>query len=136
MTREVLVRAHLNAFLDQLRLDSILQGATYADKVTGSPELYCVVNLNNGDRFGDRSTGADESAIFRAGVRSVGRTRDQAQLIAEHVFAQAMNVRLVVPGRILTRIKHGGGQPTQEDDSVNPPLWFASDIFTFRSDPA
>lgn len=136
MTAAVLIRQHNDAFLAQLRLDSVLASVTFDGEVTGSPQGYCVVNFNNGDRYGDRLTSPDVSATFRAGVRWVGTDRFQAQAIAERGFAQLMNVRLVVDGRQLSLIRHAGGQQTQLDEATsNPRLWFGTDFFEFDSDP-
>ncbi|OJX72829.1 hypothetical protein [Leifsonia sp. 71-9] len=130
-----MIRAHVDAFLAQIRLDDELADTTFDGDVTGTPDRYCVVTFNSGDRYGDRLTGPEVAATFRAGVRSVGATRDQAQFVAERVFAQVMNVHLEVPGRQLGLIRHAGGQPTTKDDTVTPPLFVATDFFEFDSDP-
>lgn len=131
-----MIRAHFDALLAQLRQDPVLASCTFDGEVTEDPQRYCVVTLNSGDRYGDRLSGPDVAATFRANVRSIGSTREQAQAVAERVFAQLMNVRLTVTGRQVGLIRHAGGQPTSRDDTVTPPLWFASDFFEFDSDPA
>lgn len=130
-----MIRAHFAAFLAQLRADPVLLSCTFDGEVTGAPQKYCLVTLNSGDRYGDRLSSPDVSATFRANVRSIGTTPEQAQAVAERVFAQVMNVRLNVAGRQLSLIRHAGGQPTTVDTTVTPQLWFSSDFFEFDSDP-
>lgn len=130
-----MIRATTDAVLAKLREDPVLATCTFDGDVAGEPQRYCVININNGDRYGDRLAGPEVSATFRVAVRSIGADRWGAQAVAERVFAQLMNVKLTITGRNCSTIRHDGGQPTTRDDSDDPIVWVATDFFTFTSDP-
>jgi hypothetical protein len=132
-----LIRAHVDAVLERLRADAVLADSTFDGDVTGSPERYCNVYVNNGVRDQTRFTGPQSRAEFSFTIHSVGTDRKQAQLVAERVFAQLLDWTPTVPGRQCLRMRHAVSQPVQKDpDTADPTYWYGFDVFDLISDPA
>lgn len=130
------IRAHKQAILDRLRADPILTDATFEGVVTDRPSRYVAVFIDSGYRYSERLTGAQATADYGVTAHSVGTTPDQAQFVAERVFAQLLGHVLQVPGFRCRRVRHEASQPTQIDRDIDPPLFYAVDVFEFTSEPA
>jgi len=132
----VSIRAVKNALLARLRADPVLKDCTYEGVVTTRPARYVTVYSDSGLREAERFTGGQWTSTQSFTVHSVGSTPDQAQFVAEKVFAQLLDHVLVVPERQCRRIRHGSSQPVQLDSAVSPPLWYTVDEFDVTSTPA
>lgn len=128
------IRAHKNAILARLREDSVLASATFEGVVTDRPQRYCTVFTDSGYRTVERLAGPSATALFTYTVHSVGSTPDQAQAVAEHVFAQLLDFTPTVAGRLCGRLRHAASQPVQQDPDI-PDLYFCVDEFDVSSDP-
>jgi hypothetical protein len=95
----VTIRAHKTAVLDRLKADPFLASITFEGIVTGGPSHYVSVFVNSGFREAERLTGPQATSTFTFTIHSVGSTPDQAQLVAEHVFAQLLDYTPTVTGR-------------------------------------
>jgi len=131
-----MIRAHKQAILERLRADSILTSSTFDGVVTGKPTRYCNVYMNSGARDSYTLTAEQAQATFSFTIHSVGSTPEQAQAVAERVFAQLLDFRPTVPGRSCWRVRHEASQPLQVDRDVDPWLWFCVDVFDLTSVPA
>lgn len=131
-----MIRAHKQAIIDRLKADPFLAAITFDGLVTDGPSHYASVFMNNGYREAERLTGPPVTATFTATIHSVGTTPDQAQLVAEHVFAQLLGHTPTVTDRQCRRIRHAASQPVQADRDVTPWIWFCADQFDLTSDPA
>lgn len=131
-----MIRAHKNAVLARLKLDSVLSTATFDGEVSGTPSKYCVVYVNSGRRESERFSGPSQFATFAITIHSVGTTAEQAQLVAERVFAQLLDWTPTVVGRNCRRIRHAVSRPVDMDKSVSPVLYYAVDVFDLTSAPA
>jgi hypothetical protein len=128
------IRAHKNAILARLREDSVLSAVTFEGVVTERPERYCTLFTNSGFRTVERLSAPSATAEFTYTVHSVGSTPDQAQAVAERVFAQLLDFTPTVPARLCGRLRHAASQPVQQDPDI-PNLYFAVDQFDLTSDP-
>jgi hypothetical protein len=132
----VTIRAHKTAVLDRLKADPFLASITFEGIVTGGPSHYVSVFVNSGFREAERLTGPQATSTFTFTIHSVGSTPDQAQLVAEHVFAQLLDYTPTVTGRRARRIRHAVSQPVQEDRDVTPWIYYCVDQFDLTSEPA
>lgn len=129
------IRDHANAVLARLRADTVLAGCTFEGVVIDRPDRYCTLFLDNGEWEADRFTGPQDVATFTATIHSVGSTAEQAQMVAERVFAQLLGFTPTVANRYCRRIRHVNSQPVQLDQDVSPPLYWCADTFSFTSSP-
>lgn len=131
-----MIRATKNAILARLRADAVLAGVTFEGVVEDRPELYCSVFINSGYRTSERFTGPAVTAEFTFTIHSVGTSQDQAQFVAERVFAQLLDFSPTIAGRTARRLRHVVSRPAELDRDVTPPLWFVVDQFDLTTDPA
>lgn len=82
-----------------------------------------------GDRY------ADASVLFQ--VTAVGLGEEQATAFADDVQAVLLtDTPPSVTGRVAWPIQFVASQPVTRDDSVMPPLWFATAQYAIKSNPA
>jgi hypothetical protein len=132
----VSIRAHAKAVVDQLQTDPILNGATFQGLVLNRPSRYCTVHMDSGRRIADRFTGPQSQQDYTITIHSAGTSTEQAQLVAERVYAALLGVVLTVPGRKCHRVRSIDSQPVELDRDVTPPLFYSTDVFELVSDPA
>lgn len=130
-----MIRAHKDAILTRLRQDSVLSTATFEGVVTDRPQRYCTVFTNSGYRSVERLAGPSATATFTYTIHSVGSTPEQAQAVAERVFAQLLDFTPTVANRQCGRLRHAASQPVQKDSDVTPALYYCVDQFDLTSDP-
>ncbi|WP_223690109.1 DUF3168 domain-containing protein [Leifsonia poae] len=135
-----MIRAHVNAILARLREDTVLQGFTFEgvvlpDVQENRPQRYCTIFTNSGYRTVERLSGPSATATFTYTIHSVGTDPQQAQAVAERVFAQLLDYTPTVVGRQCGRLRHAASQPVQVDTDVKPPLYYCVDQFDLTSDP-
>ena len=92
--------------------------------------------IDNGVREQERFTGGQSTADFGITVHSVGTTPEQAQWVAERVYAQLLGARLTIPGRKARPVRAITSQPLQKDTDVSPPLFYCVDVFGLTTTPA
>lgn len=130
-----MIRAHKNAVLARLREDAILADSTFGGEVTTRPARYCTVYVDSGFRQVERFTGGSGVADFSFTIHSVGSTQEQAQLVAERVFAQLLDWTPTIAGRNSRRMRHVASRPVAYDTDIDPPLYFAVDVFDLTTAP-
>lgn len=131
-----MIRAHKQAILERLRQDSVLSPVTFEGVVTDRPQRYCTVFTNSGFRTVERLAGPSATATFTFTVHSVGTTPEQAQAVAERVFAQLLDYTPTVTGRLCGRLRHAASQPVQLDTDGGTNLYYCVDEFDITTDPA
>lgn len=131
-----MIRAHKNAVLARLREDAILADSTFEGEVSARPARYCTVYVDSGFRQVERFTGGSGVADFSFTIHSVGSTQEQAQLVAERVFAQLLDWTPTIAGRNSRRMRHVASRPVAYDTDIDPPLYFAVDVFDLTTAPA
>jgi hypothetical protein len=132
----VSIRAHAKAVIDQLETDAILSGATFQGNVINRPTRYCTLHIDSGRRIADRFTGPQSQQDYTLTIHSCGTSVEQAQLVAERVYAALLGVVLTVPGRRCRRVRSIDSQPVELDRDITPPLFYSTDVFELVSDPA
>ena len=131
-----MIRAHVNAIMDQLKQDPILATCTFQGLVTSRPNKYCTVYANSGNREVERFTGGQTEATFSFVIHSVATEPEQVQLVSERVFAQLLGFQPSITGRVSRRVRHIDTQPMQYDADTSPGYFYAVDIFDFTTSPA
>lgn len=131
-----MIRNHKQAVLDRLREDNVLTAVTFDGFVEDAPERYCVVYADSGQRSTERITGLQSRSDFEYTIHSVGATVDQAQRIAERVYAQLMGFRPSVTSRQCWPITAQASQPVRRDEDSPVPVFFGVDVFRLSSTPA
>jgi hypothetical protein len=132
----VSIRAHAKAVVDQLQTDADLNGVVFQGLVLNRPKRYCTVHMDSGRRIADRFTGPQVQQDYTITVHSAGTSTEQAQWVAERVYAALLGVVLAVPGRKCHRVRAIDSQPVELDRDVTPPLFYSTDVFELVSDPA
>lgn len=127
------IRAVKKALLDRLKEDAVLAPVVFEGVVTSRPNRYVTLFTNSGVREAERFTGAQLTSTQSFTVHSVGTTPDQAQFVAEKVFAQWLDWTPTVAGRVCRRVRHSSSQPVQLDADVSPPLYYCVDEFDVTS---
>lgn len=130
------IRAVKKALMDRLKEDTVLAPVVFEGVVTNRPNRYVTIFTDSGYRESERFTGGQWTSTQGFTVHSVGTTPDQAQYVAERVFAQLLDHVLVVPGRTCRRIRHASSQPVQQDTDISPPLYYTVDEFDVTHIPA
>lgn len=121
--------------MDRLKTDAVLAPVVFEGVVKDRPTRYVTFFTNSGFREAERFTGPQVTSTQTFTVHSVGTTADQAQFMAEKVFAAVLDRVLVVPGRVCRRVRHASSQPVQLDTDVTPPLFYCVDEFDVTSTP-
>lgn len=124
------------AVLARLRQDSVLASSTFEGVVTNRPNRYVAVFSDSGFRTAERFTGLQGTSSQSFTVHSVGTTPDQAQAIADRVFAQLLDWTPAVEGRVCRRMRHEASEPVQIDRDVTPPMFYGVDVFEVTSSPS
>jgi hypothetical protein len=133
------IRLHVNAVLARLRQDPILADCTFQGVVeaTGErPQLFCAVFPDSGFREQARYTGGQIQETYSFTIHSVGITADQAQHVAELVYAQLLGVVLAIDGRKCWPIRSVVSRPLQIDRDVTPAVHYSVDVFELTTQPA
>jgi hypothetical protein len=70
-------------------------------------------------------------------VTSVGRTVEQAELVADRARAALLAPSAVgVTGRHVDQVLATGGAPVQRDDDLTPPVYYRADTYQMHTSPA
>lgn len=151
MTVDVMIRQHVDAFVNNIGAHADFTAVTFEDgpifptvvfdsdvpgRLEDRPEFYVLVYTDNGTRTAERLTGEQSTARFRHTVMSVGSTPRQARWVSERVFERALGRRLEVAGRNCTVVRHQSSLPLQKDDDLPGSAWYCVDEFSWESDPA
>lgn len=131
-----MIREMKAAVLARLRQDSVLASSTFEGVVTNRPNRYAAVFSDSGFRTAERFTGPQGTSSQSFTVHSVGTTPDQAQAIADRVFAQLLDWTPAVEGRVCRRMRHEASEPVQIDRDVTPPMFYGVDVFEVTSSPS
>ncbi|MGG7450557.1 hypothetical protein ACQ3HE_06670 [Plantibacter auratus] len=130
------VRAHKAAVLARLREDPVLALKTFDSVVPDkTPVPYVVVYSDQAVWSSERLDFAQIAADFSFMIHAVGERPDQAQAVAERVYAQLMNFRPTVVGRSCWPMKAEASQPVRPDRDGEVTLWTAVDVFDLHSTP-
>lgn len=81
-----------------------------------------------GDRYADLTVPIQLTAV--------GIGPEQATAYADAARAALLTASLTVAGRAVWPAWQTGEQPVQRDDSVNPPLYYATAQYAIKSNPA
>jgi hypothetical protein len=129
------IRAHKAAVLARLRADTKIADAVF-DSGADSPSVpYCVVYADQGTREQERLLATQSRATFVYTIHSVGSTPDEAQWMAERVYAQLLGFRPEIEGRSCWPIAAEASVPVRRDDDPHPALFFGVDEFRLSSVP-
>lgn len=131
-----MIREMKAAVLARLRQDSVLASSTFEGVVTNRPNRYVAVFSNSGNRTAERFTGSQGTSAQSFTIHSVGTTPDQAQAVADRVFAQLLDWTPTVEGRVCRRMRHEASEPVQIDRDVTPPMFYGVDVFEVTSSPS
>ena len=143
-----MIRAHFDAVKARLLSNPIIAGFGVYDALRVNPTgervaaTYAVLFMGTPDELNDnRLSGParpDSDAEFTAVVRSVSTTAGGVRAMQEQVLKTLVGHRLVVPGRVCSRISLDTGASDgvpRPDESVKPVLFTADDYFEFQSLP-
>lgn len=81
-----------------------------------------------GDRFAD--------ITIPIQLTAVGTGPEQASAYADAARSALLTASLTVTGRTVWPAWQTGSQPTQRDDTVQPPLWISTAQYLIKSNPA
>lgn len=77
---------------------------------------------------------ADTVAEYQ--LTCIGVTADQARVVSDLAKDAMLAQSLSITGRHLQLVEWTTGRPTERDDSVTPPLFYAIDIYSVSTSPA
>lgn len=122
------------AVLARLREDPELASSVFEGVVTTAPgatrpNRYVAVFANSGARSVARFTGPSSLIVQTFIVHSVGMQPDQAQAVADRVFAKLLDWTPQIAGANCRRITHEVSLPLARDDDTSPPLFYQVDEF-------
>ena len=129
------IRLHVNAVLARLREDSILATCTYQGVVDDRPTRFIAVFPDAGFREQSRYTGGQIQETYSFTIHSVGQTPEQAQLLAERVYAQLLGAKLTIAGRVCRPMRSVVSRPIQVDRDVTPVMHYSVDVFELTTEP-
>jgi hypothetical protein len=132
----VSIRAHKAPILARLRADSILAPVVFEGDVVGSPGGYVVFYASQPSHSVERFTGPQSQQDYTFTTVSVGKTPEQAQLIADRVVTQLLGFVPTVPGRTCRRLTHPVGRPIEREEDSTPSLWYFTDQWDLSSSPS
>jgi len=132
------IRAHVDALLARLRLDTAMAGIVVDGIVDPLapvlPPPYVAVQVDSGMRRVERESSENPTqADFRIAVHSVGVDANQARYFAEKVMAQFLGWRPVVTGWAPQAVQHRRSAPMQPDTTINPAPQYITDVFNLTS---
>jgi hypothetical protein len=133
-----MIRAHVDALLARLRLDTAMAGIVVDGIVDPLapvlPPPYVAVQVDSGMRRVERESSENPTqADFRIAVHSVGVDANQARYFAEKVMAQFLGWRPVVTGWAPQAVQHRRSAPMQPDTTINPAPQYITDVFNLTS---
>lgn len=123
-----------NAVLARLRDDPELATSVFEGVVTTAPgatrpNRYVAVFTNSGTRSAARFTGPSSQSVQTFVLHSVGTKPDQAQFVADRVFAQLLDWTPQIDGLNCRRLTHEASLPLARDDDTTPSLFYQVDEF-------
>jgi hypothetical protein len=124
-------RPHIDAILAVLTAAGVT--AYDAEAPADAPEKYAVVYPDPGTpsgTLGDRH----RHLLLEFQLTAVGRSREQAQWVADKARAVLLTTIPTVPGRVVQPLwQVGSPPPVQRDDDVQPPLYYQPVSYQMRS---
>lgn len=127
-----IVRAHTDAVIAALEALGLAVGDAVAPDQ--DPPYVVVYPIPGGSTTGTLAT-PDDDAILVYQVTCVGKTREQAEWLADKALI-LLEGNVAVTGRRVLRVSldmHGG---TQRDDQLTPPVFWSTPRFRIISTPA
>jgi len=123
-----------NAVLARLREDpelaqSVFEGVVTTAPGAARPNRYVALFTNSGARSASRFTGPSSQSVQTFVLHSVGTKPDQAQFVADRVFAKLLDWTPTVDGLSFRRVTHEASLPLARDDDTSPPLFYQVDEF-------
>lgn len=125
-------RAHKQAVLALLATDPQLE--VYEGAVPPKATRYVRLHWPPTHPVDERLASVGSAYTFEFFTESVGSTPDQAQWVADRLFAVLFNQRVQVPGRVSRRIKHESSTPVDEDKSVSPWRYVAEEAWQLTTE--
>ena len=125
-----IVRDHTNGIISALEAELVVGDAVAPDV---DPPYAVVYPVPGGSTSGTLAD-PDDDAVFVYQVTCVGKSREQAEWIADKVL-QLLQAGVTGPGRRVLRVSpdmHGG---IQRDDQVTPPVFASFPRFRIISTP-
>lgn len=124
-------RLHTDAVIAALEAVGLTVGDATA---AGLTPPYAVVYKIEGGEFAGSLQDPFEDADLVYQVTSVGRTREQAEWVADKAMVLLDGV--TVNGRSIALVSPDGGPGVRRDDDVSPPLFYATPRFRLKSTPS
>lgn len=125
-------REHANAVLALAQ--AVPNINVYDTQAPAKPSLpYAVLRFDSGVRDRTAITAASNMVTTTVTCTAVGVDRGQSQGVAERVADALIDQRPTVSGRTCSPVEHLDSRPSQMDSAVNPPLFYAVDVFRFIS---
>lgn len=127
----------IRAAADAIKAALVLPNLTVYDTfVPASPTFpYAVLFSGQPDEESDRVSGDSSSASHEFQTTVVGTSADQVRLLSGWVRDALLDVRLVVAGRLSTRIKPISSTDPRVDNDVPAKPIYASTVWGFSSVP-
>jgi hypothetical protein len=131
-------RAHDDRVLGRIREVAALEKTVFDGEVPKEnpdgtplerPTRYVNVHSNRGTETPERLAGPATRIRKTYWIHSVGASKRQADAVAEAVIGKLLGWKPDVPGFSCERMRHPTSQPTQKDETVSPPIYFAVDVF-------
>lgn len=128
-------REHLAAVLEALRGTA---GLNVHDGVAPDSPTYPYVVIYADSGAASRSTLLAVSDRLEVTVQAtaVGRSPESARWVAERVRGALLDARLPVPGRRSFPVTHEESRLLGRDDDVQPPVFYAVDLYRLTTVPA
>lgn len=125
-------RAHTAAIGTLLAADSGLV-AFGGEVPEGAPARYVVFYVTLPLGRSPRLGGHMGRQVFTVATLYVGSTLDEVLWVAEHAQAALTRKRPVVTNRTTSPLVLGTPGVPRPDDSITPPTWAATDVWSFAS---
>lgn len=126
------IRTHSDAVIAALEGAGLTVGDGTADGLTVP---YAVVYNISGGRMSGNLDDPFEDADLVYQVTCVGRTREQAEWVADKATVTLV-AGFSVAGRSIVLVTPEGGPGTRADRDVTPPVYFSTPRYTIKSTPA
>lgn len=130
-----MIAAHVDAVRNLV--DAVANVTVYDGTVPNSPVLpYVVMYGDQGAAEANAYTEVSSFRRFRVQTTTVAANQPQARALAERVESALLDVRPTVAGRTCVPIRKETSQPVRRDDDVDPPVFYAVDVWVLSSVPA
>lgn len=140
MTLTLNRRAYRTLVLELLRVGPFsaadMFDTSFVAPYESRPRRYGLVSTGFEATESDRLAGPQVDHDVRFRTRAVGKTPDEMNFAADHIYNHLINVRVVVPGRNSRPIRHVSSDPPQRDTSVGDGLFFCDDEWALFTTPA